>query len=105
MQVKWSNKSNNDILEFISYAKVNSLNTYSSYMHNLVGTVYDLQNSPRMGRFLFYAYKNSKKLEIRQLIYKKHRIIYYISDNIYIVTILHEKMDFNSFAKNINKYL
>lgn len=75
-------------------SKENAIN----YIKSLVEYTNCLENQKHLGKLLIYY--NSK--EIRQLIYKKHRIIYCIVGNtIFIISIIHSIQSTNAILNSI----
>lgn len=57
---------------------------------------------PNLGKKLYYK---NKKIEIRQLVYKKHRIIYQIKNKqLYILAIIHIKQNFKKLIYSLKLY-
>ncbi len=68
-------------------------------MKSLISYTLSLSDFPQLGRVIFCI----QKIEIRQLIYKKHRILYYIDDSIHILSVLHTSRDINKFFKYLKE--
>ena len=102
MVVVWSEQAINDLK---SYAKNSAIITESKvqqYIDDLVDYGNSLSLSPQLGKS-FLIYKN---IQIRQLIYKMHRIFYYIENNeIIIIQIVHTKRNINVVIEIMKKYL
>lgn len=70
-------------------------------MNKLVDYVYTLENMNEMGKVFEYVVSNYK---LRQLIYKKHRIIYTIkNDDVVILAVLHTKLDIEKALKKLKR--
>lgn len=70
-------------------------------MNKLVDYVYTLENMNEMGKDFEYVVSNYK---LRQLIYKKHRIIYTIkNDDVVILAVLHTKLDIEKALKKLKR--
>lgn len=94
MVIKWAKLAKQDLISFYENTSKTKRNT-KNYISSLVSYIENLIESPLLGKFLFHV----ENLEIRQLIFKQHRIIYYIEkDKIYIISIIHT-------ARNIEKYI
>lgn len=97
MVVIWDKKANQDLKEYVKYSKISD-NTLKEYINKLVSYTKRLADYPNMGK-IQYIYNNS---EIRQLVFKMHRIFYFIKDNkIIIIAVFHTTVD----IKRITKYL
>ena len=98
MVIKWSNFSKSNLKDFAKNSKMVSA---LEYIKALVEYVYCLSEQKYLGKILCYT--NSK--EIRQLIYKKHRILYHIHDDeIYIIAVIHSMQNLDYNIKFIKKY-
>lgn len=98
MVIKWSDFAKDNMQDFIKNSKISSP---KEYIENLILNVSLLENYPEAGKILFYY----NKIVTRQLIYKKHRIIYRIKDNeIHIGSVLHTSQDLESSLKFVNKF-
>ena len=95
MVVIWDKKAKNDLKEYVKYSKI-STNNLKNYIKQLVVYTKELANYPNLGK-IQYIYNNS---EIRQLVFKMHKIFYYIKDNkIIIIAIFHTTVDINKITK------
>ena len=98
MVIKWSNFAKENLQEFNQYSRLSSPKTY---IKELVNTVNILEDNPRAGKKIKY----SNDTEIRQLIYKMHRIIYRISnEEIHILTVLNSNQDLQTTIKFLEKH-
>ena len=99
--VIWTDNALSHITEFIDEAKEDTEETAKSYMRRLVDYVDILETMPELGKNMEYIISN---YEIRQLIYKKHRIIYHIKENdIVILSVLHTRLDLGKVLKNLKR--
>ena len=81
MVINWTNPAIIDLKEF---KKITQKNNANEYIINLVNATNMLIENPRSGKI--YTYIN--KIIIRQLIYKEHRIFYYLdNDTINIISV------------------
>lgn len=97
--VIWTDNAISHITEFIDESKANTEEPAKAYMEKLVDYVQILDNMPKIGKATEYSVNNI--YELRQLIYKKHRIIYHIKEgNTVILAVLHTRLDIN---KALNK--
>lgn len=101
--VIWTDNAITHITEFIDEAKNGTEDTAKKYMNKLIDYVDILENMPKIGKKLentLYDY------EIRQMTYKKHRIIYHINGkDVVILAILHIRLDIEKALKNLKKNL
>ncbi len=99
--VIWTDNSLSHITEFIDETKENTEETAKSYMIKLVDYVDILETMPKLGKNMEYIISN---YEIRQLIYKKHRIIYHILEkDIVILDVLHTRLDLGKALKKLKR--
>lgn len=99
--VIWTDNAISHITEFISDAKNDTEETAKNYMKKLVDYADILENMPQMGKNLEYILGN---YEIRQLIYKKHRIIYHIkNDTVVILAVLHTRLDLSKALRKLKR--
>ena len=99
--VIWTDNALSHITEFIDEAKEDTEETAKYYMKKLVDYVDILETMPELGKNIEYIISN---YEIRQLIYKKHRIIYHIKGNdIVILSVLHTRLDLGKALKKLKR--
>ena len=97
----WTDNAISHITEFIKDAKTDKEEIAKNYMNKLVDYVYTLENMNEMGKDFEYVVSNYK---LRQLIYKKHRIIYTIkNDDVVILAVLHTKLDIEKALKKLKR--
>ena len=83
MVIKWSDFAKDNLKYFIETSKLTHPLVYAE---SLVRNLFLLTDNPRAGKLLFTI----NDLEVRQLIYKKHRIIYRINnDTIDVGAVIH----------------
>lgn len=98
MVIKWSYFARDNLKDFIKNSKMSSPYKYAEL---LVEYVNGLVENNYLGKILCNI--NSK--EVRQLIYKKHRILYYVfNDEIYIIAVLNTAQDLEGSLKFIKMY-
>lgn len=101
--VIWTDNAITNITEFIDDAKMDTEETAKSYMRKLVDYVDILETMPKIGKEIDYIILN---YQVRQLIYKKHRIIYYIKgDDTVILAIIHTRLDINKTIRKLKRDL
>lgn len=99
--VVWTDNAISHITEFIDDAKVGTEETAKEYMNRLVDYADILQQMPKLGK---EVETNVGNYEIRQMIYKKHRIIYQIKENdTIILAVLHTRLDITKVLKKLKK--
>lgn len=97
----WTRNSINDINDFIKEARFDTKITAIKYISRLTSYSNILESMSNIGKNL---HKKIKGYEMRQLIYRKHRIIYTIkNDNIYIVAVVHTRLDLKKALNKLNK--
>lgn len=101
MVVIWSNPAIGDLKKFKEITKKTKPD---EYLNNLVTYVEDLILNPRLGKIYSYV----QETIIRQLIYKKHKIYYYIeNEEIHILAVIYSKENskerLNYIKDNFNK--
>ncbi len=89
--VIWAETAINHITQFIDDAKSGTEQTAKKYIEKLIDYVEILNEMPNIGKtFTYKVYK----YELRQLLYKKHRIIYYLNnDRVVILAVIHTRLD------------
>ena len=98
MGIIWSDFAKENLQDFVKYSKMKSP---IEYVEELVKSVSILEKFPKVGKTLFYA----NKIEVRQLIYEKHRILYRIKKNqVQIGAVLHTAKDFESSLRFANRF-
>ena len=89
--VIWTDKAVINIQEFIQNAREDTENTARNYMNKLVDYVESLDNMTEMGKKYESPFTN---YEIRQLVYRSHKIYYTINKkDVVILAVLHSKLD------------
>lgn len=98
MVIKWEKTSIEDLKDFKNYSKSSNINQYISKMVRYVDV---LAEQPRLGKIYLYT----EGYIIRQLIYEKHRIFYYIvEDVIHIISVIHYRQSTQERVEFIKKY-
>ena len=101
MKILWSENAKNDLLNYKQNSKIVTEGKVEKYINDLIEYVNSLNNSTKLGKFLF----NKKGFEIRQLIYNMHKIFYAIKkDTIHILVISHTSRNPNEIMKVIQKF-
>jgi len=100
--VIWTDTAINDLTDFIENARKDTEKSAKKYIEKLINYVDSLEIMSELGTKITNTQIN---YSLRQLIYKSHKIIYYLrNDNVYILTVLHSKQDFqNALMKVLNE--
>lgn len=100
--VVWSDTSIMHITEFVDEAKNGTEQTAKNYMNKLIDYVEILNTMPNLGND--FPIKLYNKYKLKQLIYKKHRIVYNIENNdIVILAVIHTRLDIKKAIRSIKK--
>jgi len=100
MVIRWTEFAKTNLKDFSKNTHMTHENT-KNYIKSLVQYVEYLSDQNFLGKIL-YVFENN---EIRQLLYKKHRILYSISQNeIHILAFVHTTQELSYTIKTINKY-
>ena len=86
MVVIWDKTAINDLKSYSEHSKIITEGKVQEYIESLIDYGNSLSFNPNLGKE-FLDYKNTT---IRQLLYKMHRIFYYIEKNeIIIIQVIH----------------
>lgn len=96
MEVIWSILAKKDLRNIYKYSRA-GIDTVKRYVLKLIDYTEFLGQNPYLGRILFIH----NNLEYRLLIYRRHKIIYTITDSINIVSIVHSSRDIQENLKQI----
>ena len=99
--VVWTDNAISHITEFIDEVREGTEKTAKTYMRKLVDYTDILETMPEIGKktnFYIFDY------EIRQMIYKKHRIFYNIKDkDVVILAIIHTRLDVGKALRRLKR--
>ena len=99
--VVWTDNAISHITEFIDEVREGTEKTAKTYMRKLVDYTDILETMPEIGKktnFYIFDY------EIRQMIYKKHRIFYNIKGkDVVILAIIHTKLDVGKALRKLKR--
>lgn len=96
MEVIITKKARNDLLDFYNHSKFTTKNLIL-YINEIIDYSQSIQYFPEIGKVVDYI----KQYKLRQLIYKKHKILYInFNSKIYILRYIHSSRNFN-MKKNI----
>ena len=99
--VVWTDNAISHIKEFIDEARTDTEETAKAYMNKLVDYADILETMPEIGKKMEYVISN---YEIRQMLYKKHRIFYHIKGNdAVILAVLHTRLDINKALRKLKR--
>lgn len=99
--VIWTDNAISHITEFIDERKEDTEESVKSYMRKLIDYTDILDTMPELGKNIEYMIAN---YEIKQLIYKKHRIIYCIKEkDIVILSVLHTRLDLGKALRRLKR--
>lgn len=99
--VIWTDNAISHITEFIDGAREDTEETAKAYMRKLVDYTDILETMPEIGKKMDYIIS---EYEIREMIYKKHRIIYHIRKNdVVILAIIHTRLDIAIALKKLKR--
>ena len=102
MVLKWTDEAKRDVKYFISNSRPYTENSVNFYINSLVSYASQLSTFPYLGHILCTI----QNILIRQIIYKKHRIIYYIENReIHILGVIHTSKDISQFIKYLKENL
>lgn len=95
MAINWTDYAQHNINDIVEYTQSLFGQPSNSYLKNLTAYIFCLETSPYLGKPLFEL----GLVGIRQLLYKKHRIIYYLKNNcVYILFLIHTSRDFDKYS-------
>ena len=99
--VIWTDNSITNITEFLDEAKEGTEETAKTYMQKLVDYVDIIEIMPEIGKNINFLISD---YEVRQIIYKKHRIFYVIKEeNAVILAIIHTRLDIGKALKKLKR--
>ena len=85
-QIKWTDTALDNINEIAEYISLDSVFYAEQFVHKLISVSKKIENHPEIGRII----PELPMSGYREILYKKYRIIYRISnEDIYIVSIHH----------------
>ncbi len=99
--VVWTDNAISHITEFIDEAREGTEETAKTYMRKLVDYTDILETMSEIGKKTnFYI----SDYEVRQMIYKKHRIFYHIKGkNVVILAIIHTRLDVGKTLRRLKR--
>ena len=99
MVIIWTSPAVNDLRNVFEFSKKSHP---EKYLNNLTRYVEDLKLNPRLGKIYTYV----QETIVRQLIYKEHKIYYYVkNESIYILAVIHSREDTKQRIKIIKDKL
>lgn len=102
MVVVWSRTAKNNLKEYKLNSKVHTEIKLENYINGLIEYVDTLKDFPHLGKILF----ENNNIEFRQLVYKMHKIYYYINnEEIRILSVVHTKHDIVNVISYLSKLI
>ena len=93
MVVIWDKRAKADLKEYMAHSMIH---TVKEYVQELVQYTDALANYPNLGK-IQYIYHN---VEVRQLVFKMHKIFYYIKDDkVIVLAAFHTAIDINKITR------
>ena len=97
MELIWTEHSKADLQNFSDNIHEGTDKSANNYILNLIDYVTLLKDNPYMGK----TYSQPTLIDMKQLIYRKHKIFYTIIDNtILILAVVHSSRNMDNFSKN-----
>lgn len=96
MEIIWSILAKEDLRNIYKYSRAGT-DTVKRYVLKLIDYTDFLGQNPYLGRILFIH----NNLEYRLLIYRKHKIIYTITNSINIVSVIHSSRNIEMILTQI----
>lgn len=101
MEIIWLDDAKNDLINYRQNSSIITEEKIENYLNDLVEYITSLTTYPYLGKLFFHH----NGTEVRQLLYKRHRIIYYIQNNeIRILAIIHTSRDIDTAMKYLNNF-
>ena len=101
MVVHWTKEAKLDLKNYYTNSKIYSKGKLEKYITDLIIYVNSLSSFPNLGKLLY----THNEIKIRQLIFKMHKIFYYVQENkIIIIKIAHTSRDLIKVIKIINNF-
>lgn len=97
MEIIWSDLSKQDLRNFFDHIHDGTETNATNYILNLIHYTDFLSTNPYLGKLLF----SNNNLNYHVLIYRKHKIIYTVTNSINIVSIVHSSRNMAEIFKQI----
>lgn len=97
MEIIWSIQARDDLKNIYNYSRTGTEKIVKKYILNLIEYTNSLSQNPFLGRVLF----THNNLEYHLLIYRKHKIIYTITNHINIVSVIHSSRNLEQVLSQI----
>ena len=99
MKIVWSKSAKEDLANYRNKSKILYV---EKYIEKLIDYVDELEKHPRLGKKIFKI----KDKEIRQLVYKMHKILYNVENGeIDILVVIHGHRDMKIIVKYLKQHL
>ena len=101
MEVIWHAEAKNDLKEYYQNSNIQNKQSLMNYINSLINYTEYLKETPYIGK-IFITYK---EVEIRQVLFKMHRIIYFIKNNEVVITkVIHTSRNIDGVMKYLNRF-
>lgn len=98
MEIVITSKAKNDLYGFFFKSKGNTSNNVLKYIDEVIEYIEVIKQSPHIGKVIY----TNKQGAVRQLVYRKHKVLYIIINNkIIVLRIIHSARKFNP-KRNLN---
>ena len=97
MEIKWSILAKEDLRNIYKYSREGTEMTVKRYILNLIDYTNFLGQNPYLGKVIFVH----NNLEYHLLIYRKHKIIYTVTNSINIVSVAHSSRNIQEILNQI----
>lgn len=104
MEIIWSSISKSDLRDFFDHIHEGTEATATNYILSLINYTNFLSDNPYLGKVLF----SHNNLKYRILIYRKHKILYTVTNRINIVSVIHSSRNMDKILdelKSLDLYL
>ena len=99
MVINWSEFAQESLKNFIEITKIQNT---EKYVHDLFDYIDLLIENNYLGKYQFKFNDH----DVRQLIFRKHKILYYVkNDEIRILALIHSSQDYITILKQMLRYL
>jgi plasmid stabilization system protein ParE len=101
MEIIWTKPSKNDLQNFLENIHEGTEKSANLYILDLIDYSEVLKDNPNVGKML----SEYNDYNIRQLIYRKHKILYNIRGNtVYILSVIHSSRNMKSILKELTVF-
>lgn len=102
MVIIWFKLAQKDLKDYVQNSKLVTEGKAQKYAEKLIDYIDSLEQFPNLGKeFITY-----RTIIVRQLLYKMHRIFYFIKDDkIVIIHVTHYARSIENVMKSLKKYM